>query len=76
MPVLLATTARYRFAASSVFLALAPLTRLLKVLVLAEIRQDAGLLTLFLEATESAFEGLPIFDPNPGHRLIAPFPTG
>jgi hypothetical protein len=62
-------------ATRGVLFALAAFARLLKVLVLAKIRQDARFLALLLEATERALEGFPILDPNSGHAVIAPFPA-
>jgi hypothetical protein len=64
---------RYRLAAGCVFLALAPLARLLEMLMLAQVRKNASLLALLLEAPESTLEGLALLYPNSGHELIAPF---
>src|SRR5687768_1705164 len=46
---------------------LAPLRRLLEVLMASQIRQHPGLLALFLEAAQGAFEGLSILHPDAGH---------
>src|SRR5215472_3894226 len=54
-------------AARGVHLALLPLTGLLVVAVLAEIRENPGLLALFLEALERPFETLVIVDDDFRH---------
>ena len=52
-------------ATGGVFFPLPSLARLLKMLMLANIRKNARLLTLLLEAPKSALEGLAILDANP-----------
>src|SRR4029077_243695 len=54
-------------AARGVHLALFPLTGLLVVAVLAEVRENPGLLALFLEALECPFETLVIVDDDFRH---------
>src|SRR5205823_983050 len=48
--------------------------RLLVVLALAQLGQDAGLLTLFLEAADRALDGLVLLDPYPSHAVDSPPP--
>src|SRR5690606_10907852 len=55
-----------------VHLALLLLARLLVVAMLAEIRKDAGLLALLLEALERALEALVIVEDDLGHLLTHP----
>src|SRR5690606_21219060 len=55
-----------------VLLALLLLARLLVVAMLAEIREDAGLLALLLEALERALEALVIVEDDLGHLLTHP----
>src|SRR5262249_56669774 len=45
---------------------------LLVVLALAELCQDASFLTLFLESTDGAVDGLVLFDSNPCHTRYSP----
>src|SRR5437867_2600337 len=42
------------------------------MLPLAQLGQNAGFLTLFLEATDRALDGLVLLDPNPCHALHSP----
>jgi hypothetical protein len=42
------------------------------VLPFAELREDPSFLTLFLEATDGAVDGLVLFDSNPCHTLYPP----
>src|SRR5206468_8937611 len=48
--------------------------RLLVMLALAQLGQDAGLLTLLLEAADRALDGLVLLDPNPSHAVDSPPP--
>src|SRR5262249_33207054 len=48
--------------------------RLLVVLALAQLGEDARLLALLLEATDRALDGLVVLDPNPCHVVTSPPP--
>src|SRR5207244_1329544 len=53
-------------------LLLPPDAWLLVMLPLAQLGENAGFLTLFLEATDRALDGLVVLDPNPCHALHSP----
>src|SRR5262249_52320888 len=55
-------------------LLLPPHAGLLVVLALAQLREDAGLLALLLEAADGALDGLVLLDPNPCHVVTSPPP--
>jgi hypothetical protein len=42
--------------------------------MLAQVGENASLLTFLLESPESALEGLALLHPDTGHENIAPFP--
>src|SRR5438874_779680 len=55
-------------------LALTPFTWLLEVLMAAQVRHDACLLTLLLETTQGALEGLTVLHPDTGQEIPPSLP--
>ena len=64
MGLVLLSPARHVLALCGVQLALAPLAGLLEVLMTTKIGQDSSLLTLLLESTQGALEGLTVLHPD------------